>query len=86
MPWCYRLGMKIAISVPDAVFEAGEHLARQLGISRSQLYSDAITTYLSVRSADEVAVRLNALYGAQASEIEPALQRTQLKNLADAAW
>jgi hypothetical protein len=30
--------MKIAISVPDEVFEAGEHLARQLGLSRSQLY------------------------------------------------
>ena len=30
--------MKIAISVPDEVFEAGEHLAHQLGISRSQLY------------------------------------------------
>jgi metal-responsive CopG/Arc/MetJ family transcriptional regulator len=78
--------MKIAISVPDNVFEAGEHLARQLGISRSQLYSDALATYLSVRGAEEVTARLNSLYGAQASEIEPALQRAQLKNVADEAW
>jgi mRNA interferase MazF len=43
--------MKIAISVPDEVFEAGEHLARQLGISRSQLYSDALASYLSARNS-----------------------------------
>lgn len=78
--------MKIAISVPDEVFEAGEHLARQLGISRSQLYSDALATYLSARGAKEVTARLNALYDAQSSAIEPALQRAQLKNLADEAW
>jgi metal-responsive CopG/Arc/MetJ family transcriptional regulator len=78
--------MKIAISVPDEVFEAGEHLARQLGISRSQLYSDALATYLSARGAEEVTARLNALYGAQSSEIEPAMQRAQLKNVADEAW
>jgi len=78
--------MKIAISVPDEVFEAGEHLARQLGISRSQLYSDALATYLSARGAVEVTARLNALYGAQPSEIEPAIQRAQLKNLVDEAW
>ncbi len=78
--------MKIAISVPDAVFESGEHLARQLGISRSQLYSDALATYLSARGAEEVTARLNALYGAQPSGVEPALQRAQLKNLADEAW
>ena len=78
--------MKIAISVPDNVFEAGEHLAHQLGISRSQLYSDALATYLSVRGAAEVTARLNALYGAQPSEIEPTIQRAQLKNLVDEAW
>ena len=78
--------MKIAISVPDEVFEAGEHLARQLGISRSQLYSDALAKYLSSRGAAEVTARLNALYGAQSSEIDPAMQRAQLKNLADEAW
>lgn len=70
--------------MPDEVFEAGEHLARQLGISRSQIYSDALATYLS-GGADEVTARLNALYGAQSSEIEPAIQRAQLKNL-DEAW
>ncbi|HET7204067.1 MAG TPA: hypothetical protein VFI92_11935 [Steroidobacteraceae bacterium] len=78
--------MKIAISVPDQVFEAGEHLARQLGISRSQLYSDALAQYLTARGAAEVTARLNRIYCAEAAVIEPAMMRAQLKTLVDEAW
>jgi len=78
--------MKIAISVPDEVFEAGEHLARQLGVSRSQLYSNALATYLSARGAQEVTARLNAIFAVQPSDLDPALRRAQLKTLADEAW
>ncbi len=78
--------MKIAISVPDEVFEAGEHLARQLGVSRSQLYSDALATYLSARGAQQVTARLNAIFAKQPADLDPALNRAQLKTLADEAW
>lgn len=78
--------MKIAISVPDEVFEAGEHLARQLGVSRSQLYSDALAQYLSARGSAEVTARLNAIYAANSSSLDPALARGQTKILADEAW
>jgi predicted transcriptional regulator len=78
--------MKITISVPDDVFEAGEHLACQLGVSRSQLYSDALAQYLSARGAAEVTARLNRVYAAHPSDIEPALLRTQVQTLADEAW
>ena len=78
--------MKIAISVPDDVFEAGEHLARQLGVSRSQLYSDALAQYLSDRGATGVTARLNRVYSAESAEIEPALMHAQLETLADEAW
>jgi metal-responsive CopG/Arc/MetJ family transcriptional regulator len=46
--------MKIAISVPDEIFEAGERLAKQLGLSRSQLYADALSAYFSERGAAAV--------------------------------
>lgn len=78
--------MKIAISVPDEVFEAGEHLARQLGVSRSQLYSDALAQYLTARGATAVTARLNAIYSVHPVNLEPALNRAQLKTLADEAW
>jgi|PlaIllAssembly_1097288.scaffolds.fasta_scaffold1999707_1 metal-responsive CopG/Arc/MetJ family transcriptional regulator len=78
--------MKIAISVPDPVFEAGEHLASQLGISRSQLYSDALAQYLSTRGAAAVTARLNRIYSPQPAEIDPALLRAQFHTLADETW
>ncbi len=80
------MAMKIAISVPDDVFEAGEHLARQLGLSRSQLYSDALAAYLSTRGAEAVTARLNAVYSSLSSSLDPALAAAQLERLADETW
>jgi metal-responsive CopG/Arc/MetJ family transcriptional regulator len=78
--------MKIAISVPDDVFQAGEHLARQLGVSRSQLYSDALAQYLSAKGAAEVTARLNAFYSTSPANLDQALARAQTKILADETW
>jgi metal-responsive CopG/Arc/MetJ family transcriptional regulator len=78
--------MKIAISVPDDVFQAGEHLAQQLGLSRSQLYADALSAYLSERGAAAVTARLDAIYAKESSKADPAFARLQLKRLANEAW
>lgn len=38
--------MKVAISLPDPVFNAAELLAQELCASRSQLYAQALSAYL----------------------------------------
>lgn len=38
--------MKTAISIPDQTFERAERRARELGVSRSQLYSTAVEGWL----------------------------------------
>lgn len=78
--------MKIAISVPDDVFEAGENLARQLGLSRSQLYADALSAYLSERGAAAVTTRLNAIYSRESPKVDPAFSRVQLSRLSNETW
>jgi predicted transcriptional regulator len=78
--------MKIAISVPDVVFEAGESLARQLGLSRSQLYADALSAYLSERGAAAVTAKLNSVHAGKAVTLEPAFAASQLKRLTNEAW
>ena len=78
--------MKIAISVPDDVFEAGEHLAQQLGLSRSQLYADALSAYLSERGAEAVTAKLNTIYAAESSKSDPTFSRLQLTRLANETW
>jgi len=78
--------MKIAISLPDEIFEAGEHLAKQLGLSRSQLYADALSAYLSERGAVAVTAKLNAVYAQESSKLDPAFAQSQLSRLVDEAW
>jgi metal-responsive CopG/Arc/MetJ family transcriptional regulator len=38
--------MKTAVSIPDDVFQSAEQLARRLGMSRSELYVQALKSYL----------------------------------------
>jgi metal-responsive CopG/Arc/MetJ family transcriptional regulator len=78
--------MKIAISVPDPVFEAGEHLAEQLKLSRSQLYSDALAAYLTSRGAVAVTSKLNAVYGATTSGLDEAFAKAQAESIGHEAW
>jgi metal-responsive CopG/Arc/MetJ family transcriptional regulator len=56
---------KTAISLLDPLFEAADRLARQLGKSRSQLYAEALRAYLDKNSDQDVAARLNEIYGAE---------------------
>jgi metal-responsive CopG/Arc/MetJ family transcriptional regulator len=78
--------MKVAISIPDPVFEAGEHLARQLKLSRSQLYSDALAAYLSSRGAVAVTAQLNAIYAASSSRLDESLAKAQVEAVSHEAW
>lgn len=57
----YTKGMKTAISVPDDIFRRGEALARSLGISRSQLYSQALEEYVWRHTPDEITELVNRL-------------------------
>jgi antitoxin MazE6 len=50
----YTVSMKTAISIPDDVFQDAESLAQQLKISRSQLYSRALSEYVSRHAPDAV--------------------------------
>ena len=42
----YTRCMKTAISIPDELFEAAERVAKQLRVSRSELYRKALVKYL----------------------------------------
>jgi hypothetical protein len=78
--------MKVAISIPNPVFEAGEHLARQLKLSRSQLYSDALAAFLSSRGAVAVTAQLYEVYAASPSRLDESLAKAQGQSLGDEAW
>jgi hypothetical protein len=82
----YTLIMKTAISIPDKVFRSADALAKRLGLSRSQLYSTAITEYLSKHHGKQVTDRLNAIYSEEDSSLSPILITLQAKSLAHEEW
>ncbi len=51
--------MKTAISIPDELFREADELAARLGKSRSQMYREALTEYLSRRGAHDVTAALD---------------------------
>lgn len=78
--------MKVAISLPDPVFDAAELLAQELSMSRSQLYAQALAEFLQARSASAVTAKLNEVYGKEASVVEPGLMNAQLQVLSRETW
>ena len=53
--------MKIAVSVPDALYERAEEFAARLGMKRSQLYARAVEEFLLTHDEDAVTAALDAL-------------------------
>jgi metal-responsive CopG/Arc/MetJ family transcriptional regulator len=78
--------VKTAISIPDKVFRSADSLARRLGISRSQLYSTAISEYLSKHQSKQVTEKLNSIYAQEDSSLPPSLTLLQSKSLAHEEW
>lgn len=71
--------MKTAISLPDKLFLEADQLAKKLGISRSQLYANAIAEYLSRHDAEQVMARLNAVHAVLDLQMEPGLATAQAR-------
>jgi hypothetical protein len=78
--------MKTAVSVPDDLFRKAEDVARRLRISRSRLYTTAISEFLNRQQCDTVTERLNQVYSKQKAKVDPALHRAQLKSLDKDSW
>lgn len=78
--------MKTAISLPDSIFEEAENLAQQLGISRSELYTEALKTYLRRYNREQILSKLNEVYCQQPSNLDPVMATMQYMSLSQENW
>jgi len=78
--------MKTAISMPDAVFEAAEKLAKRLHLSRSELFTRAVSAYVQERDDDDVTARLNEVYARESSALDPVMEQVQFASLPREHW
>jgi len=78
--------MKIALSIPDELFETGETLSKRLGVSRSRLYATALAELVAKHCGRKVTERLNAVYGAEDSRLPRSVRRLQSRSLPRDTW
>jgi metal-responsive CopG/Arc/MetJ family transcriptional regulator len=78
--------MKTAISIPDAIFQSAEQLARRLGVSRSELYVRALKSYLQEHHEEGVTEALNTIYKDVRAQLDPVLQQVQTRSLPRDDW
>jgi metal-responsive CopG/Arc/MetJ family transcriptional regulator len=78
--------MKTAISIPDPIFEQAEEAAKELQISRSELYTTALREFLNEKQTAQITERLNQVYEQESSTLDPTLVRLQASSLPLEEW
>ncbi len=78
--------MKTAISIPNEVFLKAEQHARRTKKSRSELYRDAISEYLSRHAPDAVTETMNKVLAGIDEPIDPFVTGAGRRILKRARW
>jgi metal-responsive CopG/Arc/MetJ family transcriptional regulator len=71
--------MKVAVSIPDTIFQEAERVSRRLRVPRSQFYARALEAYVKEHSAEDITRRLNEVYARVSSELDPATEAISLE-------
>ncbi len=78
--------MKVAVSIPDSIFEAAERLAKQRRIARSQLFAEALEAYLEARDFRAITASLDEIYSKEPSVLDDGLKKAQFDSIDHEAW
>ena len=78
--------MKTAVSIPDKIFNSAEKLASRLGKTRSQLYAQAISSYVAKHQTNEVVKKLNEIYASEDSTLDSGLSAIQSNSVLKETW
>ena len=73
--------VKTAISVPDALFREADAYAERNGVSRSQLYCDAVAEYLAKRRREDITARLDEVLAEAPNDLDPVIARMQAASI-----
>jgi metal-responsive CopG/Arc/MetJ family transcriptional regulator len=82
----YYYSMKIALSIPDELFDSAETLSKRLGVSRSRLYATALEDFVAKHQAKKVTEHLNSVYASEDSRVDRATRRLQARSLSKNPW
>ena len=78
--------MKIIVSIPDPLFTAAEQFVQEKGLSRSELYVQALHFYLDAHRTQAITDALNRRYADEPSAMDPAVVAMQLHAISKDEW
>jgi metal-responsive CopG/Arc/MetJ family transcriptional regulator len=78
--------MKTAVSVPDALFEQVDRLARRSHRSRSEVYSAALREYMARHAPDEVTEALDLVVADVGEPVGSLAAEAARRTLGAAEW
>lgn len=78
--------MKSDISIPSPVFRAAQNLAKEMGISLSELYTVALNAYIAEHEKENITENLDQVYAEEPSALEPELIKMQVVTLGGEQW
>ena len=78
--------MKTAVSIPDSIFRAADSLAKQLGMSRSELFARAVEAYIEAHKHGGLIEALDAVYTEESSTLDQALAQMQWTSFPRDDW
>lgn len=78
--------MKVAVSLPDPVFQAAERACQRMRVSRSRLYATAVDEFVRQHSDDDITERLNKVYARTPSKIDPAIEAASIEVIRRERW
>lgn len=78
--------MNTEISLPESVFKEAGTVAQQLGISRNELYAEAIKSYLQQHRHQPLSEQSSEDYVQEASDLDLAIASLHLMSLPREIW
>ena len=78
--------MKTAISISDDVYQEAEQTARLLGLSRSKLYTLALSEFIQLHKPEAITANLNEIYRKIDSHIDEEMAQANYDLISKEDW
>jgi metal-responsive CopG/Arc/MetJ family transcriptional regulator len=78
--------MKVAVSIPDQVFQEAESLAQRMKASRSEVYSRALREFVGRHAPDRVTEQMNNVVAEVGEKPDPFVRRAARRVLQRVEW
>jgi hypothetical protein len=78
--------LKTSVSLPESTFEEAERLAKYLGLSRSELYRQALYHYLRLHSDKAMTEAFNRFFDENPQETDPFVRAAARKVFEANEW